>query len=160
VKDKILKILQKNAKISHQTIADRLGVELEEIASLIASLEEDGVVLGYRTVFDDSKIDDSIVRAIIEVKLSPTREDGYDTVANRISRFTNVSAVYLMSGHYDLMVHLGGENIADISFFVATRLSTLPGVISCSTHFLLKKYKEAGFCSEMEEKRERLVITP
>lgn len=160
MKDKILKILQKDAKISHQSIADRLGVELEEIESVIATLEDDGVVLGYRTVFDDSKIDDSLVRAIIEVKMSPSREDGYDTVAHRISRFRNVSAVYLMSGHYDLMVHLGGENLADISFFVATRLSTLKGVISCSTHFLLKKYKEAGFCSDTEVKHERLSITP
>lgn len=160
MKEKILKILRKNAKISHQTIADRLGVDLEEIESLIATLEDDGVVLGYRTVFDDSKMDNSLVRAVIEVKLTPSREDGYDTVAHRISRFRNVTAVYLMSGHYDLMVHMGGESLEEISYFVATRLSTLKGVTSCSTHFVLKKYKEAGFCSDMEVKHERLSITP
>ena len=160
MKDKILKILQKNAKVSYQTIADRLGVKLEVIVASIKELEKSGVILGYRTVLDQSKINDDKVRALIEVKTKPQREGGYDKMALRISRFENVTDVYLISGQYDLNVQVSGDSLQEVASFVATKLSPLNGVVSCSTHFILKKYKEAGFCQEKEKSHERLSVTP
>ncbi len=160
MKDKILKILQKNAKVSYQTIADRLGVKLEVIVASIKELEKSGVILGYRTVLDQSKINDDKVRALIEVKTKPQREGGYDKMVLRISRFENVTDVYLISGQYDLNVQVSGDSLQEVASFVATKLSPLNGVVSCSTHFILKKYKEAGFCQEKEKSHERLSVTP
>ncbi len=160
MKDKILKILKKNAKVSYQTISDRLGVELETVVTEIKALEKSGVILGYRTVLDQSKVDDDRVRALIEIKTKPQREGGYDKIALRISRFKNVTDVYLISGEYDLNVQVSGDSLQEVALFVATKLSPLNGVISCSTHFILKKFKEAGFCQEKEKSHERLSVTP
>lgn len=160
MKDKILKILQKNAKASYQTISNRLGVELETVVAEIKELEKSGVILGYRTVLDQSKVNDDKVRALIEVKTKPHREGGYDKMALRISRFQNVTDVYLISGNYDLNVQVYGDSLQEVAAFVATKLSPLNGVVSCSTHFILKKYKDAGFCQEKEKSHERLSVTP
>ena len=112
-------------------------------------------------VFDDSELPESAVKAIIEVKIRPEREGGFDKIARRLSKFSQVSALYLMSGgNFDLQLEIKGESLNDVAQFVASRLATIDGVLSTSTHFLLKKYKESGKLMQEEEDHERLKITP
>lgn len=161
MEDKILKILQEQANISKSELADRLGTDLDNVENIIAELEAGGHILGYTAIVnDDHPSRKTSVRALIEVKVTPKREGGFDKIATRISRFPEVSNVYLMSGGYDLSLEVNGESLQEVAAFVATKLSTIDGVISCATHFILKKYKEAGFCYQEEPKYERLSVTP
>ncbi len=161
MEEKILKILQQQANISRQELADRLNLPVAEVDKIVTELEKNGFILGYTTIVNEEHpTRKNAVRAIIEVKITPTREGGYDRIATRISRFPEVSSVYLMSGGYDLSLQVDGETLQEVASFVASKLSTIDGVISCSTHFILKKYKEAGFSYKEEEEYERLKVTP
>ena len=128
--------------------------------SQIKSLESEGVILGYRTVINEDKLEVDLVRAVIEVKITPEREGGFDRLATRIAKFDEVRSCYLMSGGYDLMVVVEGRDLKAVSSFVSEKLATIQGVISTVTHFMLKPYKEQGVLMAGEYSDEKLSVSP
>ncbi|MBS0661262.1 MAG: Lrp/AsnC family transcriptional regulator [Verrucomicrobia bacterium] len=142
--DPLLQILQRDARASREDIAAQLDLSVAEVEARIAKLEADGVILGYRAVVDAEKVPDAGVQAVIEVRLTPEREGGFDRIAERVAKFDQVQACYLMSGGYDLIVFIEARTLREIASFVAEKLSPLGGVQSTATHFRLKTYKEHG----------------
>lgn len=140
--DKLLKILDENARISTDKIAVMLDTSEESVAAAIAEYEKKGVIRGYKPLLDYNKIDVQYVEAIIELKVTPKRDFGFEEIAEKISSYPEVDSVYLMSGGYDLHVKVVGKTFKDIALFVAQRLAVLEGVVSTATHFMLSKYKE------------------
>ena len=140
----LLDILQETADPNPAKIAKILGLTVEEVESEIKLLSEEGSLLGWVPLLHPSHKGRESVRAVIEVKISPEREGGFDRMAQRISKFEEVEACHLMSGAYDLMVIVQGKNLHAVASFVSERLSTIEGVLSTATHFLLRSYKEHG----------------
>ena len=140
----LLDILQETADPNPSKIAKILGLTVEEVESEIKLLREEGSLLGWVPLLHPSHKGREAVRAVIEVKISPEREGGFDRMAQRISKFEEVEACHLMSGAYDLMVIVQGKNLHAVASFVSERLSTIDGVLSTATHFLLRSYKEHG----------------
>ena len=158
--DELLKLLRDDASLTPSQIAARLDRDESEIDSQIKSMEEDGVILGYRTVINENKLEVDLVRAVIEVKITPEREGGFDRLASRIAKFDEVRSCYLMSGGYDLMVVVEGSDLKAVSSFVSEKLATIQGVISTVTHFMLKPYKEQGVLMGGEFSDEKLAVSP
>ena len=158
--DELLKLLRDDASLTPSQIAARLNRDEGEIDSQIKSMEEDGVILGYRTVINENKLEVDLVRAVIEVKITPEREGGFDRLASRIAKFYEVRSCYLMSGGYDLMVVVEGSDLKAVSSFVSEKLATIQGVISTVTHFMLKPYKEQGVLMGGEYSDEKLAVSP
>jgi len=158
--DELLKLLQSNALESRENIARMLGLPAAEVLARIADYEKRGVIKGYQAILNEDQLDLDKVTAVIEVKVTPQREGGFDTIANRISRFPEVRSAYLMSGTYDLLLFVEGRNLREVAGFVSERLSPLEGVLSTSTHFMLKTYKRFGVLMHQESSDERLSITP
>ena len=142
--EKLLKILEENARLSNKDIAVMLGVTEKEVADEIKLLEDSGVIKGYKAFVDRDKTDHQTVTALIELKIQPKYGHGFDDVAERISRLEEVESIYLMSGAFDLTVLVTDKSFHKVAMFVAQRLSPLEGVVSTATHFILKKYKENG----------------
>ncbi len=140
----LLLLLQRDARTTHEDLAAQLGVPKEEVVAQIAAHEADGTILGYRAVLDPEKVASGNVQAVIEVRLTPEREGGFDRLAERIAKFDQVQACYLMSGGYDLLVFIEGPSLREIATFVTEKLSPLGGILSTATHFRLKTYKEHG----------------
>ena len=151
----IIRILQQNARISNTELGEMLGITPQEAAAEIKKLEEDGVIRGYSVILNDELYDNSIVYATIELKVTPQRDCGFDDIAKTIMMYDEVESVNLMSGSYDLAVEVRGSNLKDVALFVSERLSTIEGVLSTATHFILKKYKEKGIFIDGEEHDER-----
>jgi DNA-binding Lrp family transcriptional regulator len=158
--DELLDILQTNALESRENIAKMLGVSSAEVNARIAEYEKSGVIRGYQAILNEDKLDLSKVTAVIEVKVTPQREGGFDTIAQRISRFSEVRSAYLMSGTYDLLLFVEGRTLREVAAFVSERLSPLEGVLSTSTHFMLKTYKRFGVLMHQEIPDERLSVSP
>ncbi len=158
--EELLKILQTNALESHETIARMLGVPAEEVRARIAEYEKLGVIRGYQAILNEDQLELDKVTAVIEVKVTPQREGGFDTIAQRISRFPEVRSAYLMSGTYDLLLFVEGRTLREVAAFVSERLSPLEGVLSTSTHFMLKTYKRFGVLMHQETTDERLSVSP
>ena len=158
--DDLLRILQTNALESRETIAHMLGVSATEVGQRIADYEKRGVIRGYQAILNEDRLDLDKVTAVIEVKVTPQREGGFDTIAERISRFPEVRSTYLMSGTYDLLLFVEGRTLRDVAAFVSERLSPLEGVLSTSTHFMLKTYKRFGVLMHQPGSDERLTVTP
>src|SRR5512136_2500695 len=158
--DELLRILQTNALESHENIARMLGVPATDVAKRIAKYEKNGIIRGYQAILNEDKLELDTVTAVIEVKVTPQREGGFDTIAERISRFPEVRSAYLMSGAYDLLLFVEGRNLREVAGFVSERLSPLEGVLSTSTHFMLKTYKRFGVLMHQESSDERLTISP
>ena len=156
----ILSLLKKDARYGASEIAKMLGRDEAVVAEQIAQLEKSGVILGYQAVIDNERAEDEDVIAFIEVKLSPERDGGFNRLAERISKFEQVSNCYLMSGGYDLMVIVEGASLRSVAKFVAEKLSTLQGVLSTGTHFHLKTYKQGGFLARPDSEGERLPVAP
>ena len=156
----LLEILQGNARISTAELASMLQMPEEEIKNQIALLEQEKIILSYNTLINWERYGEESVTAVIEINLTPQREVGFDALAERICRFEEVRAVYLMSGNFDLLVEVQGKSLKEISTFVATRLSTIEGVTQTRSHFMLKAYKKDGIILEDEEQDRRLVVTP
>ncbi|WP_026571506.1 MULTISPECIES: Lrp/AsnC family transcriptional regulator [Sediminibacillus] len=157
----ILEILEGNARTPLATIADMMEMEKHEVEKIVKSLEERDIILNYQAVINwDHVPSNDGVTAMIDVKVAPKREIGFDGVAERIYRFPEVKAVYLMSGAYDLSVQIEGKTMKEVAFFVSKKLSTLDSVLSTTTHFLLKKYKHDGVIFEPEQKDKRAVVSP
>lgn len=158
--DEILEILERNARASEQEIARMLGKSVDEVRAAIKKLEEDNVIVGYNTLINWEKSDKENVTALIEVKVTPQRGQGFDKVAERIYRYPQVKDCYLMSGGFDLTVVIEGASMKEVALFVAEKLAPLEGVLSTATHFVLKKYKDKGIIFEEKgrDDREALIL--
>jgi DNA-binding Lrp family transcriptional regulator len=146
----LLDILLETADPDPLKLAKILNVSVAEVDSQLEALRSDGSLIGWVPLIHPSKKDRDLVRAVIEVKISPEREGGFDRLAHRISKFDEVEACHLMSGGYDLMVIVQGKNLHAVASFVSERLSTIDGVLSTATHFLLRSYKEHGHLLSQE----------
>lgn len=158
--EKILRLLRENAKLSADEIAERLDLTPGEVNKIIKRLEHDNVIKGYQAVIDDSILPESKVKAIIAVNVRPQREGGFDGIAQRLAKFPEVSALFLVSGGYDLELEVQGESLQEVAAFVSSKLSTIDGVTSTATHFILKKYKESGRFLEDSDEYKKLKISP
>ena len=157
---KILELLEKNSRLATKDIAIMLGVPQDEVEKEIKEMEKEQVICGYNTLINWDKTNKDLVTALIEVKVTPQRGEGFDKIAERIYRFDEVKAVYLMSGGFDLTVIVEGKTLKDVALFVSQKLATLDSVLSTSTHFVLKKYKDLGIPFEEIKKDERMVVSP
>ena len=158
--DELLQLLKKDARESIKNLAEMLNISEDEVRSRIADYESQGVIRGYQAVVNEDQLDLERVRAAIEVRMKPERGGGYDRVANRIGRFPEVDSLFLMSGGYDLLVFVKGRSLQEVAGFVNERLATMDGVLSTSTHFTLKTYKDQGILMETESEHERLKVSP
>jgi len=158
--DELLKLLRADATLTAAEIAARLGRKESDVAAQIADHEANGVILGRHTIINEEKLGVNNVRAVIEVKITPEREGGFDRLAARIARFDEVHSCYLMSGGYDLLVVVEGADLRGVSTFVSEKLATQNGVISTVTHFMLKPYKEQGILIGGEFSDEKLAVAP
>lgn len=160
VREELLKALEKNSRIDLKELAVLLGTEETEIANEMAAMEAEGIICAYHTLIDWEKTSNEKVTALIEVRVTPQRGQGFDHIAERIYNYPEVRSVYLISGGYDLMVILEEKSLRDISAFVSDKLSTLDSVLSTATHFILKKYKDYGTVLARKKEDEREMITP
>ncbi|HOD99733.1 MAG TPA: Lrp/AsnC family transcriptional regulator [Kiritimatiellia bacterium] len=158
--DELLTILQENARTSLEDIARMLRSTPEAVAARIAEYEKNGTIRGYRALVNEDLLQQDNVTAVIEVRVQPEREGGFDRIARRISGFPEVVNMYLMSGKYDLLLFVEGKNLREVASFVSERLSTLDGVLSTGTHFMLKTYKQDGVLMDGDKVDERLQISP
>lgn len=160
VMEEILNILDKEkGNISRAKIAQMLGLEEQEVADSIEKMEKENVIVGYKTIVNWDKTDKDVVTALIELRITPQRGEGFDKVAERIYKYPQVKSLYLMSGAYDLAVTIEGKSMKEVALFVAQKLAPMDSIISTATHFVLKKYKEEGIVFEDDEKDTRQVIT-
>ncbi|HRR25494.1 MAG TPA: Lrp/AsnC family transcriptional regulator [Acidobacteriota bacterium] len=157
--DEILRILQENARESVENIARMLDLPVDEVASRIKQFEEAGVIRGYQAIVDEEKIGVRAVTAVIEVKVTPERRHGFDTVARRIAEFPEVRSLYLVSGTFDLLLFVQGSTLQEVAGFVSSKLAPMEGVTSTCTHFMLKTYKDRGLIMEPSETYEKLKIS-
>jgi DNA-binding Lrp family transcriptional regulator len=156
----LLKLLRENASLKANQLAAMLNLPEAEVAAKIRAYESDHIVLGYRAILNEEKLGVETVRAVIEVKITPERGGGFDRLAERIAKYAEVQSCYLMSGGYDLLVFVEGNNLREVATFVSQKLATIQGVISTATHFILKPYKEQGVLMKCEVNEERLAVTP
>jgi DNA-binding Lrp family transcriptional regulator len=156
----ILRILHEDSRLSTETIANMLGEKPSDVAEAIQELERDKILLRYSAVVNWSKLPQRRVTAVIDVKVTPQREVGFDAVAKRIYLFPEVKSVSLMSGAYDLQVTVEGDDLREVARFVSEKLATIEHVNSTMTHFLLKTYKFDGVVFDNQDGDKRIVITP
>ena len=160
MREEILRVIEKNSRIAVSELAILLGYEEIDVANELKKMEEEGVICGYHTLIDWEKTTIETVSALIEVRVTPQRGQGFDNIAERIYQYPEVNAVYLISGGYDLLVTLEGKSLKEISSFVSDKLSTLESVLSTATHFILKKYKDHGTILAKKHVDEREKIMP
>ncbi len=148
---KLLALLENDAYISREKLALQVGATVEEVNTAISRLEKDNVILGYNALIDWDKTKRNSITAMIELKISPTRGEGFDKVARRISKYPQVKSVCLMSGAYDILLSIEGKSLPEVALFVSQKLATMDGVLSTATHFVLKKYKDKGISYDVPE---------
>lgn len=152
--DQLLELLNENARLTSKQLAAMLGRTESEVDDEIAAYEKAGVIRGYKALVNWEKIDKNKASALIELRVSPKRERGFDEIAGKIMQFEEVESVYLMSGGYDLAVKVHGRSMQDIAVFVMRRLSTLDSVLSTATHFILTRYKDGGIILNTEDEKD------
>ncbi len=157
---KLLKAIDKNSKLSVKELAEMLGESEEKVKSELERLEAERVICGYPTLINWDRVGEERVTALIEVKVTPQRGMGFDRIAERIYKFDEVEALYLMSGGFDLSVTIVGKTLKEVAEFVSSKLAPMEAVVSTSTSFVLKKYKQHGMTLVGENKDERMLITP
>ena len=160
LKERILTIIEKNSRIDIAEVAILLGTEEVEVANALSEMEAEGIICGYHTMINWDRTGIEKVTALIEVRVTPQRGQGFDSVAERIYKYPEVNTVYLMSGGYDLMVILEGKTLREVAGFVTNKLSTLDTVIGTTTHFILKKYKDHGTIMGRKKEDIREIVTP
>ena len=160
MREKLLSMIEKNSRIDVKELAVLMGEEEIDIVNELAALESEGIICGYHTLIDWEKTSIEKVSALIEVRVTPQRGQGFDNIAERIYKYPEVNSVYLISGGYDLLVTLEGKSLKEVSAFVSDKISTLDTVLSTATHFILKKYKDHGtiLMKKREDTREK--VTP
>ncbi len=157
---KLLDVLRQNARLSNSEIAAMLGETEQAVADEIARLEREGIIMGYSAIIDEEKADDNAVTAMIELKMTPIKDRGFDDLAHTIMSYEEIDSVFLLSGPYDLMVTISGTSLRNVALFVSERLAVLDGVISTTTHFILRRYKEKHHVFNEELYDERDMISP
>ena len=160
MREKILAVIEKNSRIDLAELAVILGTDEITVVNEIAAMEQEKIICGYHTLIDWNKASTERITALIEVRVTPQRGQGFDSIAERIYKYPEVRSVYLISGGYDLLVILEGKTLQEVSSFVSDKLSTLESVLSTATHFILKKYKDHGTIFEKRQKDERMLVTP
>lgn len=160
MRERILDHIEKNSRIDLKELAILLGTDEVSIANEMAAMEKEHIICGYHTLINWDKTSRDKVTALIEVRVTPQRGQGFDKIAERIYNYPEVNAVYLISGGYDLLVNLEGKTLKEVASFVSNKLSTLDEVISTATHFVLKKYKDHGTVMDVKIPDGRMVITP
>lgn len=160
MREELLSTIERNSKIQPNELAVLLGTTEEKVKAELNSLEKEGIICGYHTLINWEKTSNEVVNALIEVKVTPQRGQGFDRIAERIYNYPEVKSVYLISGGYDLLVTLEEKSLKEISNFVSDKLSTLDSVLSTATHFILKKYKDHGTIMAEKHTDEREIITP
>lgn len=159
--DTILKLLKHNARLSAEELSSMTGLSVPEVEQKIKCYEKKGIIMGYSAILNDELItEDDTVTAYVEVKITPEKNAGYDAIARTVASYDEVESVTLMSGSYDLAVTISGDSIRKISLFISQKLSTIDGVLSTATHFILKRYKDKGICIEQETIDERGFVSP
>jgi len=158
MKNQILSLLEKDSRLTADKIAIMLGIAEEEVKAAISELEDANIILGYKTLVNWELLGRETTIANIELKLTPQRGGGFDTVAERIYKFPQVKSVTLMSGTYDLLVTVEGKNLKEVAMFVSEKLAPMESVVSTATHFELKTYKKDGIIFSEKEKDDREVI--
>lgn len=159
--DKLLKLLSENSNLSSKELALMLNEPEEYITKQIQEYEESGIITGYRAVVDWSKVEDSGTKAVIELKVTPKRDTGFDEIADKLCSFEEVDSVSLMAGAFDFLVTVRAQNINDVAMFIANKLATLDTVVSTGTYFMLKTYKDSGVCfvcNDQEEDKRSLIL--
>ena len=156
----ILKILEEDCRYSPSKIAVMLDTSEAEVSAAIENMEESGVIVKYTAIVNGEVLSEEIVQALIEVRVTPQKVNGFDAIAEEIYRFDEVQSLYLMSGGYDLAVFIEGRSLRDVSRFVAELLSTIDGILSTATHFILKKYKIEGTIADRPDDSMRLSVQP
>ena len=156
----IIKIISEDCRYSTSKIAVMLGENEETISTAIEQMENDGIIVKYAAIIDEEKISTGSVQALIEVKVAPQKNKGFDSIADEIYELPEVKTLYLMSGGFDLAVFVEGKTLRDVARFVSERLSTLDSVLSTATHFILKKYKIEGAVTKSEDSSKRLAVHP
>ncbi|MEK6794955.1 MAG: Lrp/AsnC family transcriptional regulator [Spirochaetota bacterium] len=156
----VLQILAQNAHATHDYIATLLNIKADEVSVIVRELEHTKMILGYKAIINKEKVFEDKVFAVIEVRMSPEREGGFDRISKRIYQFPEVRSLYLMSGNYDLLIFVEGKNLKEIASFVSTKLSTIDRILHTATHFVLKTYKEDGILLDEAETVERLKVSP
>lgn len=152
--DNLLRLLEGDCTLSKKQLAAMVGTSTERVEEIIRDYEKDGVILGYKAVIDWDATDRQDVTALIEVKVEPQRDNGFDRVAERIYQYEEVESCYLMSGDFDMTVIISGRSLQEVARFVSQKLSTIDAVKSTATHFILKKYKENHLIFKKQEKQE------
>lgn len=160
MREELLMVIEKNSRINLSELAVILGVEEIDVVNELATMEKEGIICGYHTLIDWEKTNIDKVTALIEVRVTPQRGHGFDSIAERIYKYPEVRATYLISGGYDLLVILEGKTLKEVSNFVSDKLSTQESILSTATHFILKKYKDHGTILDKKYVDERMVITP
>ena len=160
MREEILTFIEKNSRVDLKELAIIVGTDEVTVANEMAAMEKERIICGYHTLIDWDKTSMEKVTALIEVRVTPQRGEGFDKIAERIYNYPEVRSVYLISGAYDLMVILAGKTLRGVSMFVAEKLSTLDQVVGTATHFILKKYKDHGTVLGQAKTDERMVITP
>ena len=155
---KLLQLLEEDCTLTHEQLAAMANMTVEEVKAAVKKYEEDKVILGYQAIVDWNTTDREDVTALIEVKVVPQREEGFDRIAERIYQYDEVEALYLMSGAFDFTVIISGRTLREVASFVSDRLAPLEGVTSTATHFILKKYKEKHLIFEKQAPGEREFI--
>lgn len=158
--DEVLKILKENALESPENIGKLLNVSADEVRNRIRDYEAKGIIRGYQAIVNEDELDLDRVTAVIEVKITPEREGGFDQIAARIGKFDEVSSMYLVSGAFDLLLFVQGPTLQSVALFVSEKLATLGGVVSTATHFMLKTYKHHGVLMSKDHEHQRLQVSP
>jgi len=160
VMNELLRLLDiEKGRLDRDRVAAMLRITEEEVDERIAQLEKDNVIVGYKTMINWDKTDREVVNALIELKITPQRGEGFDRVAERIYKYPQVKSLFLMSGAYDLAITIEGQTMKEVALFVAQKIAPMESIISTATHFVLKKYKEEGIIFESDERDSRQVIT-
>ncbi len=159
MRDKILAILEKNARIDPKDLASLIGEQEADVRREIEAMEEEGIICGYHTMVNWDKTDNEKADAFIEVKVTPQRGVGFDQIAERIWQYPEVTSIFLISGNFDFAVFIQGKSMREVAMFVSEKLSTIDGVLSTSTQFILKRYKDHGTVIEAPKKDERIAIS-
>ena len=158
--DELLHLLKKNALETPENLAAMLAVSTDEVKAKIAEYERDGIIRGYQAVIDEDQLESETVTALIEVKVTPEREGGFDHVATRLCKFDEVQSMHLVSGAFDLLLFVAGRDLKQVASFVSEKLATIEGVTSTATHFKLKTYKHHGVLMQTETGFEKLKVSP
>ena len=158
--DRLLDLLHEDARMSAAQLAAMLGEEVDSVKARVAAYEKEGVIRGYQALINHDLLDENTVHAVIELRIRPAQDGGFDKIANRIGRFAQVESMFLMSGGYDLLLFVKGRNLQEVAQFVISKLANMEGVLGTATHFRLKTYKDQGVLMENYDNDERLKVTP